>query len=206
LLTQVEVARDDPAFTAPTKPIGSRMPEAEARRHAAEHGWQVHQEEDNAWRRVVASPRPRRIVELACIRELAAAGQVVIACGGGGIPVVADGQGGLSGVEAVIDKDFSSALLAHALGATLLLIATTVERVSLNFGTPHARPLDRMSLAQARAYAAQGQFPPGSMGPKIEAMGEFVSDAGRPGVITDPPNIARALAGETGTWLVPDPD
>lgn len=206
VLTQVEVAQDDPAFAAPSKPIGSRMPEAEARRHAAAHGWQVRRVDGGDWRRVVASPRPRRIVELAPIRELAATGNIVIACGGGGIPVLADGKGLLSGVEAVIDKDFSSALLALALGAELLLIATTVEHVSLDFGTPRARPLERMTLGEARAHAAQGQFPPGSMGPKIEAMCDFVADGGRPGVITDPPNIARALAGETGTWLVPDAD
>lgn len=204
VVTQVLVARDDPAFADPSKPIGSHMEEATAHRLAAAHGWEIREEPGRGWRRVVASPPPRGIVDIDAIRLLVGAGYIVIACGGGGIPVFETPDGALQSIEAVIDKDFSSGLLASALDAELLLITTEVEKVAVDFGSPDQRWLDRMSAGEARAHLADGQFPPGSMGPKIEAVLEFLDRGGRAALITNPPNIARAIAGETGTRIEPD--
>lgn len=204
VVTQVLVDQGDPAFAEPSKPIGSHMDEARARRLSAEYGWQVREEPGLGWRRIVPSPKPLAIVDIEPIRELVGAGYVVIACGGGGIPVVEDEGGRLEGVEAVIDKDDSSCLLALALGARLLVISTEVEKVAIDFGTPEQAWLDRLTPAEARRHLAAGQFPAGSMGPKVEAMVAFVEGGGAEGIITDIPNLGRAIAGETGTRFVGD--
>ena len=204
VVTQVLVDLDDPAFEAPSKPIGSYMEEAFAHAHAAAQGWQVRDAGERGWRRVVASPRPVAIVDIDAIKTLVDAGYIVIACGGGGVPVYRDNAGVLQGIEAVVDKDYASGLLATALRAELLVIATEVERVALDFGTPDERALDRMTAAEARAHHAAGQFPEGSMGPKVEAILDFIAAGGGAGLITNPPNLGRALAGETGTRIVPD--
>jgi carbamate kinase len=205
VVTQTEVARDDPAFAKPSKPIGSFMDEAEARRRREQDGWEVIEDASRGWRRVVASPRPQRIVELEAIRTLIAAGAIVIGVGGGGIPVVANSEGDLSGVEAVIDKDLGCSLLARDLDADLFLISTAVEKVALDFGTPAERWVDHLTLAEARRHLAEGvHFAAGSMAPKIEAIIEFLENGGRHAIVTDPPNLARALAGQTGTHFTID--
>jgi carbamate kinase len=202
VVTQVVVDRRDPAFADPMKPIGSPMDEATARRRAAELGWSVKPDPGRGWRRVVASPQPRAIVEVDEIAHLVHAGYVVIACGGGGIPVIEDDAGDLHGIEAVIDKDLASSLLAHALDAELLLISTGVERVALDFGRPTQRWLDRLTRSEAEALLAHGQFPEGSMAPKVRAIVGFLNRPGRRGVITDPPSLGRALDGQAGTSIV----
>ena len=155
------------------------------------------------WRRVVPSPAPRKIVDYRAIEHLARAGFVVIGCGGGGVPVIEDENGELCGVEAVIDKDLASSLLARSIGADLFMLSTGVERVAIDFNTPRQRWLDRMTVAEARRYYAEDQFDKGSMGPKIQALIEFLEAGGAQGLITNPANIGRALAGETGTRVVP---
>lgn len=202
VVTQVRVDADDPAFKNPTKPIGGFMSEAEARKFEAE-GWQVMEDAGRGWRRVVASPIPRSIVEINAIQALMLSGYVVIACGGGGIPVIRNEVGSLRGVYAVIDKDRASALLALTLRADLLLISTGVEKVFLNFNQPNQRAIDRMTLEEARQYVAEGHFATGSMLPKIEAAIEFVQNGGPRAIITDPYNLVRALHGETGTHVMP---
>ncbi len=204
VVTQVLVDPQDPGFRNPTKPIGSPMDEATAKKRADELGWQVKQDPGRAWRRVVPSPRPKAIIDLPVIRDLVAAGYVVVACGGGGIPVMRDAAGELRGLEAVIDKDTASSLLARALGADRLVIATGVERVALDFGKPAQRWLDRLTLAEARQLFDDGQFDKGSMGPKIGAVIEFLEGGGAEGIITDPPHLAPALAGRAGTRITPD--
>jgi carbamate kinase len=204
VVTQTEVAADDPAFDNPTKPIGSYLDAAEATARHERDGWSVVDDAGRGWRRVVPSPRPRRIVEEPVIRELLAAGVVVIAVGGGGIPVVADENGDLRGVAAVIDKDHASSLLAASLGAQLFLISTSVERVALRFGTPEQEWVDRLTVEEARRYLAEGvHFAKGSMAPKIEASVAFVERTGGTALITSPECVERALAGETGTRIVP---
>ncbi len=204
LVTQTVVDPADPAFADPSKPIGSHMDETTARQRAAELGWIVREDAGRGWRRVVPSPRPRSIVEVETIAGLARSGHTVIACGGGGIPVVADARGELRGVEAVIDKDLASSLLARDMGADLLLVSTGVERVAINFNKPNQQWLDRMTVSEAKRHAADDQFDRGSMGPKIDAIVAFLEGGGREGLVTDPPNIGRALAGETGTRIVPE--
>ena len=202
IVTQTLVDRNDPAFADPSKPIGSHMDEQTARLLASRHGWVVKEDAGRGWRRVVPSPLPKTIVELAAINVLARSGYVVIACGGGGIPVVKDAEGNLVGVEAVIDKDFASSLLASEIGAELLLVSTAVEKVAINFNKPDQQWLDRMTVAEAKRHFADNQFDMGSMGPKIQAVIEFLEGGGGMGLITNPPNIGRALAGETGTFIV----
>jgi carbamate kinase len=202
VVTQVEVAADDPAFENPTKPIGSFMDEPTALRRRDADGWDVVDDAGRGWRRVVASPLPRRIVEEPAVRQLLEAGMVVITVGGGGIPVVADKEGNLKGVPAVIDKDFASSLLAANLAADLFIISTAVEKVALNFGKPEQEWINNMTVAEARAYLAEGtHFAKGSMAPKIQAAINFIEAGGGEVIITDPPNIARALAGKTGTRI-----
>ncbi len=203
VVTQVLVDRNDPAFQNPTKPIGSFMDEAEAMRRAETEGWDVVEDAGRGWRRVVASPLPRRVIEQDAVKELLDAGFVVITVGGGGIPVVEDGDGKLAGTAAVIDKDFASSLLAQGIGADLLLISTAVEKVSLNFGQPHQVDLNRMTVAEAKQYMEEGHFAPGSMLPKIQAIVQFLEAGGQEAIITNPENIERALAGKTGTRIVP---
>jgi carbamate kinase len=203
VVTQVEVAADDPAFANPTKPIGSFVDEATATRRRDEDGWSVVEDAGRGWRRVVPSPAPLRIVEEDAIRALVDARFVVISVGGGGIPVVADGDGNLTGVAAVIDKDLAGALLATCIGAELLLITTAVEQVALDFGTPAQRWVSRMTLAEAKERLAEGRhFAPGSMAPKIEAVIGFLERGGKTAVMTNPENVERALAGEGGTTIV----
>ena len=202
VVTQCEVAAGDPAFVAPSKPIGSFMDEATAVRRRDTDGWHVAEDSGRGWRRVVASPRPVRIVELDAIRALIAAGVVVVAVGGGGIPVLRNEDGDLRGVAAVIDKDLGCSLLAQLIGAELFLIATAVEQVALGFGTPAQRGLDRLTLAEARQYLAEGgHFAKGSMAPKIQAVIEFLEHGGERALITDPQHIEPALSGQTGTWI-----
>jgi carbamate kinase len=204
VVTQVEVAADDPAFAHPTKPIGSFMDEPEALRRRDRDGWSVVEDAGRGWRRVVPSPAPLRIVEEDAIRSLIDDGFVVIATGGGGIPVIADADGNLVGVAAVIDKDLACSLLATRVDAELLLITTAVEHVCLDFGTPRERPIDHLTLAEAKAYLAEGtHFAEGSMAPKIEAVIGFLERGGGRAIVTDPDNVERALAGETGTHVVP---
>ena len=200
VVTQVEVAPDDPAFAAPTKPIGPFLDAPEADRRRREDGWEVAEDADRGWRRVVASPRPQRIVELEAIQRLVEGGSVVIACGGGGIPVVRDGAGRLQGVAAVIDKDHAAALLARQLDAGRLVISTAVERVALEFGTPRERPVDHLTLDDARTLLAEGRhFAPGSMAPKVEAIVDFLEAGGDEAIVTTPQQLEAAVAGRAGT-------
>ncbi|MEA2380803.1 MAG: carbamate kinase [Solirubrobacteraceae bacterium] len=202
LLTHTVVDPDDPAFGAPTKPIGSFYEEADARRLADANGWAVAEDSGRGWRRLVGSPRPLRIVEQEAIETLVDSGFLVVAAGGGGIPVVETPDGRLHGVEAVIDKDFASALLATALHADLLCITTGVDRVAVNFGRPDERALDVVGVDEARRHLADGQFPAGSMGPKIEAALGFLEAGGDEVLICGPDRLADALDGATGTRVV----
>jgi carbamate kinase len=202
IITQTLVDRNDPAFQAPTKPIGSFMDEPTARHHADEDGWAVVEDAGRGWRRVVPSPMPIRLVEFDAILMLLRAGVAVVASGGGGIPVVDDG-GDLVGVEAVIDKDYAASVIARDLRADLFLITTAVDKVALNFGKPDMQLLDRVTLAEAKEYLAQGHFHKGSMGPKVQAVIWYLEAGGREALITTPENIARAVRGETGTRFVP---
>ena len=202
LVTQTLVDHDDPAFVHPDKPVGSFMKEDIARRLERQLGWSIMQDGDRGWRRCVASPQPLRIVEAPIIARLVREGVLVIACGGGGIAVEQTAGGELQGVEAVVDKDRASALLAIELNADLLMIPTGVERVAIRCGEPDQQWLDRLSIEQAERYAAAGEFGEGSMRPKIEALLTYVrGHTGGRGVITNPESIARALRGETGTWI-----
>ncbi|MDH3714364.1 MAG: carbamate kinase [Gammaproteobacteria bacterium] len=204
VVTQTLVARDDPAMTHPNKPIGSYMDAETAELRKRQLGWTVMEDAGRGWRRVVPSPEPRSIVDLAAIRDLLAAGYTVIACGGGGIPVIEDEHGQLIGIEAVIDKDYASGLLAAELGADRFIVSTAVEQVAIGFNTPAQQWLDQVSLSEAHRHDADGQFAEGSMAPKVRAIMRFVERTGHSGLITNPPNIGRALAGETGTRIVPD--
>ncbi len=204
LVTRVEVDPEDPAFANPTKPIGSHMSEERAQRLAQELGWIVREDAGRGWRRVVPSPLPKQIVDLDALRILTDAGYTVVGCGGGGIPVRRSDDGGFTGVEAVIDKDLASSLLAQQLGADALVISTGVSKVALEFNTPNERWLDELTLAEARHYMAEGHFHAGSMGPKVTAVAGFVEATGRPGVITDPVHLIEALQGHNGTRIVAD--
>ena len=202
VVTQVEVDVNDPAFQNPSKPIGSFMDKDQAMKRKEEDGWDVVEDAGRGWRRVVPSPLPKRIVEEPAVKQLISAGTIVITVGGGGIPVVADENGKLRGVAAVIDKDFASSLLAIRLNVDVFIISTAVEKVALNFGKPNEKWLDHMTLAEAKAYLAEGtHFAKGSMAPKIQAVINFLEAGGEKAIITDPPNITRALAGETGTII-----
>lgn len=202
VVTQTVVDRADPAFADPSKPIGSHMDEAKAKRLASQYHWTVREDAGRGWRRVVPSPKPKAIIETDVIRHMAGAGYVVVACGGGGIPVVEDEHGDLQGVEAVIDKDLASSLLARSLGAEALVLPTGVEKVALDFNKPSQRWVDALTLAEARRHYAEDQFDKGSMGPKIAALIDFIGGGGRLGLITNAPNLTRALRGETGTRVV----
>lgn len=203
VVTQVLVDKEDAAFKKPTKPIGSFMDEAEAKRREKEMGWSVVEDAGRGWRRVVASPLPKEIIELDAVRTLLSAGQVVITVGGGGIPVIDRGDGELVGTAAVIDKDFASSLLASSINAEIFIVATAVEKVAINFGKPDQQWLDKMSLAEAQAYLDEGKhFAKGSMAPKVQAAIRYLENGGGAAIITNPENIGRALKGETGTWIV----
>jgi carbamate kinase len=204
VVTQVRVDPDDPAFAHPSKPVGSFYPRERAAELRREHGFALVEEEGRGVRRVVPSPRPREIVELDAIRACLAEGLVVIAAGGGGVPVFND-KDTAKGVEAVIDKDLTSAVLASQLGAGRFVVLTAVDRIALDHGTPAERPLDRLAASEARAWLAAGQFPEGSMGPKVEAALLFLERGGREALVTDAPHLLRAIAGGAGTRIVPDP-
>jgi len=203
VVTQVVVDKNDPAFQNPTKPIGPFMSREEALQKRDERGWDVMEDAGRGWRRVVPSPLPLEIVERDAILTLLEQGFVVIGVGGGGIPVVREPDGSLRGVEAVIDKDYASSLLATSINADLFLISTAVEKVALNYGKPNQVWLDRMSLTEAQKYYQEGHFAPGSMGPKIQAIIWYLEKGGKQALITSPENIERALRGETGTWITP---
>jgi carbamate kinase len=204
VVTQVLVDKNDTAFKNPTKPIGSFMDEAEARRREAEMGWTVVEDAGRGWRRVVASPLPKEVVELEAVKALIDAGAIVVTVGGGGIPVIDVGDHEYQGVAAVIDKDFASSLLARLINADLFLISTAVEKVAIHFGKPDQQWLDKMTLAEAKQYLSEGtHFAKGSMAPKIQAIIWFLENGGKQALITNPENIGRALKGETGTWIVP---
>lgn len=198
LITHVVVDEADPAFGRPTKPVGPFLSEVDARRQAAVHGWTVGEDAGRGYRRLVASPEPVEIVELEAVRALVDRGLIVIAAGGGGVPVVADGAG-YRGVEAVIDKDLAAQRLANALGAQALVLITDVAMVQLDYGTERARAIPEMTAAQARAHAADDQFAAGSMGPKVAAAVGFVERGGRLAVITTAERVAASLGPAAGT-------
>ncbi len=202
IVTQTRVDMDDPAFTSPTKPIGGFLTEAEARHFEAD-GWPIVEDAGRGWRRVVASPQPKEIIELDAIRLALQNDYIVVAAGGGGIPVMRNEKGELRGAHAVIDKDRASSLLARGINADLFVISTGVEKVAINFNKPDQQWLDRVTLKEARRYLQEGQFAPGSMQPKIEAVIRFLERGGPRALITNPPNIERALRGETGTTFIP---
>jgi carbamate kinase len=203
VVTQVVVDAGDSAFAHPTKPIGAFYTKAQATRMARDHGWSVVEDAGRGWRRVVASPRPLRVVEAPLIRTLVDAGAIAIAVGGGGIPVIETAKG-MKGVEAVIEKDLATVVLAMELGADAAFFLTGVERVAVGWGTPAQRFLDRLTVAEARALLAAGEFPPGSMGPKVEAAVAFVEGGGRDAIITSLDRVAEAVAGRAGTHVVRD--
>jgi carbamate kinase len=206
VVTEVEVDADDPAFTNPTKPVGKFFSQAEAAEMAAKTGWFFAEDSGRGWRRMVASPKPKKILDLKTIDALLDAGVIPIACGGGGVPVLHGDNGHWTGVAAVIDKDLTSAMLAAHLHADALIMLTGVEQVALDFNKPTQRPLDHMTLAQARQYSADGQFPPGSMGPKIEAAISYLEElpnANHDGevIITSLERAFDALMGRAGTHI-----
>ena len=201
VITQIVVDERDPAFRRPTKPIGPFYTQERARLLAKEKGWTVVEDAGRGWRRVVASPRPLEVVEIAAIRKLVADGTIAIAAGGGGIPVARQWDGSLHGVDAVIDKDLASSLLARLLGCEALCIITGVDRVALHYGKPDQRDLECATAEELSRYAAEGHFPAGSMGPKIQAAIEFVRGGGREVVITSPAKIREALQGKGGTRI-----
>jgi carbamate kinase len=200
VITQVVVSKEDPAFANPTKPIGPFYTREEAERKRDDSGWDIVEDANRGWRRVVPSPMPTRVVEADAIKALLAAGCVVIGVGGGGIPVVEE-DGDLKGVEAVIDKDHASRLLANEIGAELLIISTDVEHVVLNFGKDNAVTLTHLTVDDAKTYHSDGHFPPGSMGPKILAGVAFLAGGGEEVIITNPESIGRAIDRETGTRM-----
>jgi carbamate kinase len=202
LVTQIVVDAEDPGFSRPSKPVGPFYPAAEAEKLRRERGWSLVEDAGRGYRRVVPSPRPVDVVEREAIRILLDHGVVVVAAGGGGIPVTRDENGAMHGVEAVIDKDRASALLAKTMDARRLIILTAVEYVYTGFGQPGEKPLPLMSTETARNLLAAGEFPPGSMGPKIEAAIEFLEEGGEEVLITLPERLGEALEGKTGTRIV----
>ncbi len=204
VVTQVVVDRNDPAMQNPSKPIGSFYTEEDARAKMSKEGWVMVEDAGRGWRRVVPSPIPKEIVERDAIDTLIKNGFIVVAVGGGGIPVVRDEAGNLSGVEGVIDKDLASSLLASELHADLLLISTAVEKAALNYKKPNQLDLDRITLSEAKRYSEEGHFAKGSMGPKVKAIINYLERGGSAALITKPETIGKALAGQTGTWIVPD--
>jgi carbamate kinase len=201
VVTQVVVKPDDPAFLKPSKPVGPFYSEEDARRYQQERGWAVKEDAGRGWRRVVPSPLPYEIAEIDPIKALVNAGFVVVAGGGGGIPVVRDGDGMLRGVEGVIDKDYASALLAAGVGANVFVITTAVEKVALNYNKPNQMDVDRLTVEEARKHLEDGQFPEGSMGPKIRAAIQFLEKGGDEVIITSPEALGRAIEGTTGTRI-----
>jgi len=206
LVTQVEVDPADPAFAHPTKPVGPFFPEAEAKALADELGVTVQEDAGRGWRYVVPSPKPKHICDISLAQTLMAMRTVVIVGGGGGVPVVRDAQGCRHGVEAVIDKDLTTAVIANVLGIRDMMILTAVPRVAIHFGKPGQQELRTVSLSQIRRYHAEGHFPAGSMGPKVDAAIRFLDGGGRRAIITSLETAMPALLGETGTHIVSDAD
>ena len=204
LLSEVEVARDDPAFENPSKPVGPYFTAYRANLLMQEQGWQMVEDAGRGWRKVVPSPRPTRILDVGAVRRLVQGGAVVVAAGGGGIPVYQDVGGYFRGVEAVIDKDYTASLLAQELEADLFIILTQVAQVAENYGRPNQRWLGEIAAARAKEMLDQHQFPPGSMGPKIRAALAFVEKTGKEVLITDAEHLKDALARKSGTYVVAD--
>lgn len=204
VVTTVVVDSADPAFEQPTKPVGVFMSEETARMRQQHDGWVVMEDAGRGWRRVVPSPHPHAIVELDAVLNLVSQGFTLVACGGGGIPVVENANGDYRGVAAVVDKDLASSLLARQMKADVFLVSTGVETVFLNWGKPDQVELRRVTVSEARRYLAEGHFKPGSMKPKVEAVLAFLEGGGRRAIITNPPNMERAVRGETGTEFVLD--
>lgn len=201
VITQVVVDKDDQAFRNPTKPIGPFYSGEEALAVEREKGWKFVEDSGRGYRRVVPSPRPKKVIEAAVIRKLCALGVIVIAAGGGGVPVIELGNGNLQGVDAVVDKDLSTSLLAREIDAELFINLTQVDMVSLNYGKPDQEGLRDVSLADIKKYFERGHFPPGSMGPKIEAAVEFLEAGGKEVIITSPERMEDALQGRAGTRI-----
>lgn len=202
VVTQTVVDADDPGFQNPSKPIGPFYSRETAAEHQSKHGWIMAEDAGRGWRRVVPSPVPLEIIEESSIRTLLEQDILVVAAGGGGIPVIRNHTGDLEGVAAVIDKDRSSCLLAKNLGAEIFVMSTAVPRVAINFGRPNQQELDRITVAEARHYLGEGQFPAGSMGPKIEAAIDFLEHGGQRVIITEPELLEEALRGQAGTQIV----
>ena len=203
IVTQVVVDEDDPSFAAPSKPVGPFMSETEAQQHALDDGWSVAEDAGRGWRRVVPSPAPLKIVELPAIRTLIDSGALVIAVGGGGIPVVYKPDGTLRPRPAVIDKDAASCLLALELGASVLIFSTDVDKATRHYGTPEQVEIDQMNVAECRQYLEEGHFAVGSMRPKIESAIRFLENGGKEVIITQPHHLEGALHGIYGTHIVP---
>ncbi|MBF0544418.1 MAG: carbamate kinase [Candidatus Riflebacteria bacterium] len=203
VVTQVLVDKNDPSFQKPSKPIGKFYTEAEAKERQAKDGWDIMEDAGRGWRRVVASPLPIEIVEEKAIKSLVDNNFIVVAVGGGGVPVIRDEKGVLKGSSAVIDKDYASALLAGRIKADVFVISTAVEKVYLNFGKPDQKALDKVTAAELTKYVAEGHFKPGSMLPKCKAVLNFLREGGKHAIITNPENLARAVRGEAGTHIFP---
>jgi carbamate kinase len=202
VVTQALVERNDPAFQKPSKPIGQFYKKEQADDRMRVEKWTMVEDAGRGWRRVVPSPKPVRIIEADVIRHLVESGYIVVAVGGGGIPVVTDDHGNLRGTAAVIDKDLASAVLAKEIAADVLVISTAVEKVCLNFGKPDQKELDRMTVAEAKQYMKEGHFKPGSMLPKIQACVQFLEQGGQEALITCPEALPAAIQGKTGTRIV----
>jgi len=203
VVTQVIVDENDPAFAAPSKPIGPFLSKEEAEHRRDQLGWQIREDaQKRGYRRIVPSPRPIKVIQRDMIREAARSGHIVVACGGGGIPVKVSGDGEYSGVEAVVDKDLTSSVLAVNIGAELLVILTAVPQVYVGFGTPEQKALSAVTLDEIQHLASEGHFPSGSMGPKIDAVIHFLKNGGRRALITDPENLPRALQGGAGSHFI----
>ena len=202
VVTQVLVDGADPAFATPTKPIGPFLAKEEAERRRDQLGWVIKEDAGRGWRRLVPSPQPLRVVQRHMIRDAVRAGHIVVACGGGGIPIKKDPHDQYVGVEAVIDKDLTSSVLASDIGAALFIILTAVPQVYLNYGTPQQRGLGAVTLDEIESLVAEGHFPPGSMGPKIEAVIHFLKAGGRRALITNPESLPLAIEGRAGTHVV----
>jgi len=201
-ITQVVVSKDDPAFNNPTKFIGPFFNKEQSEKFSREEGWLMREDSGRGFRRIVASPRPIDIIEKEEIADMAHKDFVVIACGGGGIPVIRDEEGCLKGVPAVIDKDFAAEKIGSFIGAELLLLITPVDRVAINFGTPEQKSISKMTLEEAERYFSEGHFAPGSMGPKIEASIQFLRSGGKKAIITSLDCIESAIKGEAGTEII----
>jgi len=201
-ISQVLVEKNDPAFSKPTKPIGPFLTQEEAESRRDELGWEIVEDAGRGWRRVVPSPRPVKILQRHTIRDSALAGHIVVACGGGGIPVVQNAQNDFEGIEAVIDKDLTASILATDIGAELLIILTDVDKVYLNYGKAEQKPLSAITVDMTEEFIAAGHFAPGSMGPKVQGVLEFLKKGGRRGLITSPEKLEQALAGRAGTHFV----